>query len=870
MSQKRELMKFFKLLLFILLFLNTHLYAKEGSLEKVTLQLQWKHQFEFAGFYAAKEKGFYKNVGLDVTFLEYNGKSTVDKVVKGEVDYGLDYSSIMAEYVKGKPIVFIANFFKQSPLVIIAQEEIKTPSDLKYKIVMGVSDTIDNITLINMLNKFDVDIKDILSAPASFNLDAFINKKIDAMSVFTTNELYVLATQGIKYTLFNPTVYGAEYYDLNLFTSKHKVQQNPEQVKKFKEASVKGWEYALAHKEEIADLIMRKYNTQHRSRKALLYESRQIEQLMLANVYPIGSIDHNRVRLILEDFKQAGFIDSNHFNIEGFLFENNKRSTKTVTQNTSLYLSDTEKNFLQKKKEIKMCVHPDWMPYENIQYGKYIGISANYIQQISSAINIPIKLIPTKTWSESLALFKDDQCDIIPFVATTPYRQKFMEFTEAYVTSPFVVVTKNDKSFISDMSELQNKKIGLLRNYGGTEILESKYLNVHFIKFNTLIEGLELVAEGKLYGFIDSLTTISYQIQKHFPAQLKIAGQLDEKLNMGIATHKNEHLLLSILNKAVNTMDIDTKTNILNQWISVKFDNKDHDVKAFWKIFSPILLLGILLLISHYALGRYNRKLKTQVNLNIEELREKDEILIQKQRMADMGEMLSMIAHQWRQPLGAINSAILGINIKIESGQFNLDDPTDQKKFIEYLGKKHKNITDYVQHLSNTTDDFRNFFNPNKHKDTNHLTLPMKNALKIVEKSMNQNGIEIIKNFQADPVFMMYTNEIMQVVLNLLKNSEYNFSDKHISDPKITLSTFFRNKKMVISICDNGGGIPKEIAKRIFEPYFSTKNEKNGTGLGLYMSKIIIEDHHNGILEMKNRDGGVCFEMIFKMPKEST
>jgi nitrogen fixation/metabolism regulation signal transduction histidine kinase len=110
----------------------------------------------------------------------------------------------------------------------------------------------------------------------------------------------------------------------------------------------------------------------------------------------------------------------------------------------------------------------------------------------------------------------------------------------------------------------------------------------------------------------------------------------------------------------------------------------------------------------------------------------------------------------------------------------------------------------------------------------------------------------------------MYPNEIMQVILNLLKNSEYNFLDKYTEKPEIMITTFNRNNKTIVSICDNGGGIPANIAKKIFEPYFSTKSEKNGTGLGLYMSKIIIEEHHNGSLMMKNRNDGVCFEMIFK------
>jgi signal transduction histidine kinase len=174
----------------------------------------------------------------------------------------------------------------------------------------------------------------------------------------------------------------------------------------------------------------------------------------------------------------------------------------------------------------------------------------------------------------------------------------------------------------------------------------------------------------------------------------------------------------------------------------VKFDRPDlqSSIQAFWKIISPILLLGILLIISHYVLRQYNKKLKKQVHLNIEELREKDEMLLQKQRMAAMGEMLSLIAHQWRQPLGAINSAIMGINIKIESGRFDLNDPIEQQKFLEYLKRKHDNIIDSVQYLSTTTDDFRNFFNPNKSKESTPLVAPIENALKVIEHSLRGWG----------------------------------------------------------------------------------------------------------------------------------
>ena len=259
-------MNFFKLTILILLFLHTSLHSKNESLGKVTLQLQWKHQFEFAGFYAAKEKGFYADAGLDVTFVEFDkNKNITDEVLNGNAQYGLTYSSIIAEYLDDKPLILLANFFKQSPLVLVAQADIKTPAGLKGKKVMGLSDSIDGVTLLTMLDKFNIHLEDIHNIPASFKIDDFVNKKIDAMSVFTTNELYYLDKKGIKYNIFDPVVYGAKYYDANLFTSKKELLEHPQRVKLFREASIKGWEYALKHQDEIIEIILKKYNPQHKS-----------------------------------------------------------------------------------------------------------------------------------------------------------------------------------------------------------------------------------------------------------------------------------------------------------------------------------------------------------------------------------------------------------------------------------------------------------------------------------------------------------------------------------------------------------------------------------------------------------------------------
>ena len=150
-----------RIFLFILLVI-TQLFSQE--LDKVKLQLQWKHQFEFAGFYMAKEKGFYKDVNLDVDFVEFDSNIDITKeVLSGNAQYGLSFSSLVADYINGKPLVMIANFFKQSPFILATQKNIKTPYDLKGKKVMGLLDSTHNKTILSMLNKFNIQPNDFIN-----------------------------------------------------------------------------------------------------------------------------------------------------------------------------------------------------------------------------------------------------------------------------------------------------------------------------------------------------------------------------------------------------------------------------------------------------------------------------------------------------------------------------------------------------------------------------------------------------------------------------------------------------------------------------------------------------------------------------------
>ena len=232
-----------------------------------------------------------------------------------------------------------------------------------------------------------------------------------------------------------------------------------------------------------------------------------------------------------------------------------------------------------------------------------------------------------------------------------------------------------------------------------------------------------------------------------------------------------------------------------------------------------------------------------------------EQTLMQHSRMAQMGEMISMIAHQWRQPLGAISSATSTLKLKMMLEEFDLKTKEGIEESNKYFTEKLDNIEKYVKSLTMTIDDFRNFYKPNKKPSTTSLKSVVEKSLSIIEASLEVDKIDIIKEYNSTEEIEIFENEMMQVILNILKNSQDNFKEKNIDAPfiKIVIDT------KLISIYDNGGGISNDIIENIFDPYFSTKNERNGTGLGLHMSKIIIDEHHDGQLDVHNTLDGVCF-----------
>ena len=243
--------------------------------------------------------------------------------------------------------------------------------------------------------------------------------------------------------------------------------------------------------------------------------------------------------------------------------------------------------------------------------------------------------------------------------------------------------------------------------------------------------------------------------------------------------------------------------------------------------------------------------------MDVTELKKKDELMIVQSRHAAMGEMIGMIAHQWRQPLTVIS---------MSTNHMLLDIAMDELDIVNV--KEYSNdILAQTEHLSKTIDDFRNFFRPDKSIMKTKVKEIMTETSEIVKDSLRVNNIELKLSYNSEFKVDAYPRELMQVFVNIINNAKDALLLKEGDDLQIDIRIYEDDKYVITEICDNGTGIDEAILDKIFDPYFTTKGEKTGTGLGLYMSKMIIEDHLYGKIEAYNQNTGMCFRV--KLRKES-
>tara|TARA_R110002033_G_scaffold63018_1_gene113893 strand:- start:27562 stop:29049 length:1488 start_codon:yes stop_codon:yes gene_type:complete len=315
--------------------------------------------------------------------------------------------------------------------------------------------------------------------------------------------------------------------------------------------------------------------------------------------------------------------------------------------------------------------------------------------------------------------------------------------------------------------------------------------------------------------------------------------------------------------------------DVSNEFEQLKEINKEKKLTIIFLIIAAIG--GVITLIIHETMKRrdeqkisklnesletkvnelddFNKTLHKKVQEEVKKQREKENLLIQQSKMAALGEMIGNIAHQWRQPISAVSAIMMNIKWTAIAEGMN-------KKFID---DRMKEANEQLGYMSQTIDDFRNFFKPNKEKELFDLDLEVRKTYKILKDTLQNNNINFQIFSNKEIIVFGYPSEFSQVVLNIISNAKDVLIERNTDKPKIEVHILKDEENIYCKITDNAGGIEEKIINKIFEPYFTTK-ESRGTGIGLYISKEIIQKHMNGLLIVKNNEVGA--EFTISIPKK--
>ena len=850
-------------IVFLLLLFSFSLFANRNSdnLEKVSLQLHWKYQFEFAGFIAAKEKGFYKDAGLDVELREYkDGIDIEDDVICGKATYGIYNSLALLEYLRGEPLVLLSSYFKRAALVLVTKPEIKSPKDLVGKKIMATTRDDFKLNFGLYLKGYDISVDDIHLVPHSYTIDGFADGKVDGMTAFISNELYKLDQKGVNYNILDPSDDNLYILQLELITSENEVKNHPQRTKAFRDASLKGWQYALSHKDELIDIIAKKYQ-KNISKAALKQEALGVQRLILPYTYELGSIDKNFLKKQMEMFEKEYDVKT-HKGLDGFIFKAN-------SDIADVHFSDIEFDYIKRHKKINLCVNYDLFPIDGVKNGKLTGEMADILSIVSHMTSLEFVPVKADSEEELLQNITSKKCQMLSIMATLNKSFDNLRPTTPFSGTTFTLLSKLEHSFIDDPTLLKDKILMVQKDSFKAYL---KYL-YPYLRIKVEYDKNKMVRDvlyDKAYAIVTLDEQADYFIDKYGYGKLKINGFLakERPLSGSVGIQKDEPILYDIIEKAFKHIPKEKIDSIRNSWRISRYQTT-IDYSLAIKI---LLFMGIILLIMVYyqrKLKNFNKELEKQVNEKTKELREinesleatvqekieeliqKDEILTAQSKQAVMGEMISMIAHQWRQPLNTITLQISNIQLKEMMGE-----KVSTKEYQTLL----ENISDSVVYLANTIDDFKTYFHPNKETTTLVIKELIDKAISFIEPRMLRNKVFVEVHGDTETTVSVYVNELIQVILNILNNTIDAYEALDVEKKIIDISVKADEKRVVISIRDEAGGIAKEHIQQIFEPYFSTKG-KNGTGLGLYMSKMIIEKQFNGTIRVVSKNGSTIFSI---------
>jgi signal transduction histidine kinase/ActR/RegA family two-component response regulator len=726
------------------------------------------------------------------------------------------------EYIKAHPVIKVSNEKDWAPFDFMHNGEAKGYS---VDIVKGLAKEIG--IKVEFVNGYEW--KELL--------ELFEKGQIDLMHVITKNsqraQEYSYSDSYIKWR--------AAYF---IRDSEKKIT-SPKDFDGKKIAAAKDWYSTKVLKQMYPNAIIKEYKTVSQMLQALAIGEVDAMTGMVSTVY------YTMLQELINNVKLGGEIEFDTEVLSNELYFASKKSDKLLTSifskawknfsiedkiklqkkwfgkvidtgimnnNTDIHLTKEETNYLNTRDSIKMCVDPDWEPYERIINDTHIGLAADFINLIETRINKKIDLVKTKTWTESLEFIKQGKCEILSFLNQTPDREKFLNFTPVLYSEPEVIVAKDSISYIDGIPALENKVVGLVKGYKEDEYISKNYptIQIQYIKNNK--EGIYLVSSGEIYATINSLLGVVELIKKSNLTNIKIAGKtkLNNQYRVGIT--KEDILLHTILSKAVYSISDSEKKKILSNWISVKFE-QEFSYEDYWKVLLIISLIILIIISWNFKLKKLNKQL------------EKEKEKVQKATDAKT-EFLANMSHEIRTPI----NGIVGISYLLSQTQLN-------EKQKEYTQKLNSSI-DHLLHIVNDILDISKI--ESGKLELENIPFSLEKILESVKNSLEdkarEKGLKLSFHFEKDlQIYIADKVKIVQVLINLIDNA-IKFTDEgevKVVVKKIDMQT------LQFLVIDTGIGLSKEQQEKIFTQFSQADNtitrKYGGTGLGLYISKQLAE-----------------------------
>ena len=471
------------------------------------------------------------------------------------------------------------------------------------------------------------------------------------------------------------------------------------------------------------------------------------------------------------------------------------------------------------KKEIKVCVDPFWKPFESIEDGRLVGMSADYIDLFSKMIDTPINLVETGSWSETLDKMKQKECDIISMAVETSRRKEFMLFTTPYITTPNVIVSKIGVPFIENLENVKEKRLGIVKGYSLHERLKEKYKDINLVEVDSLYDGLDKVQTGEIFAYIDNSIVVNYHIQKDHLGILTIVGVVDQDEKLSIAIRDDEVILKDIFQKVVDLLDKNIKDEILNKWVKISYKTKTD--------YSLIIQVGLVFLIILLVIFYWNRKLSS-LNKQLSIQRDKAN-----EATRSKSEFLANMSHEIRTPMNGI--------IGMTELALKEQDALTSKKYIKKIDKSTKllmgiinDILDFSKIEANKLKIEKVEFDLNETVDS---------IVDLLSYKIQEKNLELKKEYDIDEQFSYLGDSlrISQILSNFLTNA-IKFTTKGYIKIKVEQ---LDNSRIRFIVEDTGIGLNKKDQAKLFKPFSQTDGSitrrYGGTGLGLAISKQLVD-----------------------------